>query len=147
MTNATAVIALTYRGTDIQEAFSDSAWMYLEIVKGWNEPASVRGTDLIVPSLAGRLVGTRVKDIVSVQLEGLVVGATGATAVSTYLAKVVTFRALFDPTLTGSIVATPTGAAAKTLTNCRTMSVAWDPISAYAARVNVLLESTSPDWA
>ena len=147
MTNAVAVIALTYRGTDIQEAFGASGAMFLEIVRGLNEPAAVRGSDIIVPGKTGRLQGSRQKDLRTVELEGILWGATGATERTTYRTKVATFQALFDPTIAGALVATlEDGTTTKTLANTRTLSVAWDHIAPGAARVNVLLESTAPDW-
>jgi hypothetical protein len=146
MTNAVATIGLTYRGTDVQEAFGNSAAMFLEIVRGMNESPSVRGSDITVPGRAGRIAGTRVDDVLTVELVGLVQGATGATATTTYHAKVATFRALFDPTVSGSIVATMPDTSTRTLTSCRTVSVVWDEITPFAARVSVVLESIAPDW-
>jgi hypothetical protein len=147
MANPAAVIGLTYRATDIQNSFAaGAAAIFLEIKKGLNEPPTVRGTDTIVPGLAGRLQGTRVKDMVKVELEGLVVGAQGVTERSSFRTKVTAFRALFDPTISGSLVATLEDATTKTLTLARTTSVLWDQIQPGLARVNVELESTAGDW-
>lgn len=147
MSNAAATIALTYRATDIQEAFAGgTSGMFLELMQGLNEPPGVRGADVIVPSKVGRIQGTRVKDMVTVILEGIVWGAQGATELSSYRVKVTAFRALFDPTVSGSLVATLEDASTKTLTLARTTSVMWDPLGASIARVNVQLESTVGDW-
>jgi hypothetical protein len=145
--NAAAVIGLTYRATDVQNTFAaGAAAIFLEIKRGLNEPPTVRGTDVIVPSLAGRIQGSRVKDMVKVELEGFVQGAQGATERSSFRTKVIAFRALFDPTISGSLVATLEDASTKTLTLARTTSVLWDQTEPGMARVNVELESTAGDW-
>lgn len=147
VSNPVASIALTYRATDIQESFAaGAASMFLEIIRGLNEPPSVRGTDTIVPANVGRIQGSRVKDMVVVELEGYIFGAQGATELSTFRTKVTTFRALFDPTVSGSLVATLEDASTKTLTLARTTSVLWAQLSPASAKVNVQLESTSGDW-
>jgi len=147
MSNAVATIGLTYRATDIQEAFGASAAMFLQIVRGYNEPADVRGSDVIVPAKVGRIQGTRVKDRRVVELEGFIFGAAGATELTTFRAKMNTFSALFDKTIAGSLVATLEDATTKTLTNARTIDIQYDQISPGACRVNVQLESPTPDWA
>jgi len=81
MTNAVAVIGLTYDGTDLQAA---DFGVFLELVRGLNEPPAVRGVDLIVPSRAGRIVRNRVADALTIELRGYVMGTgTPATAAET----------------------------------------------------------------
>lgn len=147
MTNAAATIGLTYGGTDIQEAFAGgAAAMILELVRGLSEPPSVRGVDIIVPSKVGRLQGTRVKDMVTVELDGLIIGASGATELSSFRVKAAAFRTLFDPTVARTLVATLEDASTRTLTLARTTSVLWNLLGPSVARVNVVLESTVGDW-
>jgi hypothetical protein len=69
MTSAVATIGLTYAGTDVQ--LSDLS-IFLEIVHGLAEPPTVRGSDIIVPGLAGRIAGNRVNDVLPIELEGFV---------------------------------------------------------------------------
>ena len=76
MTNAVAVIGLTFDGTDLQTA---DFGIFLEIVRGLNEQPVARGVDLVVPSRAGRIVRNRVGDALSIELRGYVMG-TGAPA-------------------------------------------------------------------
>lgn len=146
MTNAVATIALNWRGTDIQEPFGDAAYMFLEIVRGYFEPSSVRGSDIVVPARVGRLAGVRIRDVRQPVLQGIVCGAVGATAGTTFRAKVDTIMALFDPTVSGTLVATPAGGAARTLASCRTTSILWDDITPDYSRVNIELESIAPEW-
>ncbi|MFZ0324742.1 MAG: fibronectin type III domain-containing protein [Actinomycetes bacterium] len=146
MANAVATIGLTYRGTDVQEAFNGSAAIFLEIVRGLNEHPSVRGMDLTVPGRVGRIQGTRVKDMRLVELRGIVMGATGATELTTFRTKVLAFQTLFDPTLSGSLIATLEDGSTLTLTNVRTLNLVWDEIAPAFARVSVELETSSPNW-
>lgn len=170
MSNAVAVIGLTYRGTDIQEpAFG----IFLEIVRGLQEVPTVRGTDVIVPGRAGRILGTRVSDVLKIELEGIVTGAGVGIGVSawiadgwtdpglhgptigssddaagersSYRAKAKALRALFDPTISGPLVASLEDGTTKTI-NARTLNTIWDQPIPILARVNVQLESVDPDW-
>lgn len=148
MANPAAVIALTYRATDIQNSFATGAsFIFLEIIRGLNEPPSVRGSDVVIPSKVGRLQGSRVKDMVTVELEGIIGGAQGVTELSSFRTKAAAFRALFDPTISGSLVATLEDASTKTLTLARTTNVLWEQLNPTLARVNVQLESTAGDWS
>lgn len=98
MSNAAAVIGLTYGGTDLQQ--SDFG-IFLELVSGLNEARAVRGQDLIVPGLAGRIPRNRVLDRWPIELRGWVSGGTasGETAQrSAFRTNMLAVRTLFDPT-------------------------------------------------
>ena len=81
MSNAVAVIGLTFSGTDLQ---TSDFGIFLEIVRGLNDSPAVRGVDLIVPSRAGRVVRNRVGDVLTIGLHGYVMGnGDAATAPET----------------------------------------------------------------
>ena len=63
---------LTYRGTDIR-----TANIHFDIVRGFFEPADVRGFDTVVPGKAGRNARNRVRDRRMIELRGYVHNAAG----------------------------------------------------------------------
>jgi hypothetical protein len=67
MTSAIGAVGLTFDGTDLQP--SDLS-VFLQIVHGLNETPSVRGVDVVVPALAGRVEANRVNDVLPIVLEG-----------------------------------------------------------------------------
>lgn len=66
-------MSLTFRGTDIHNAN-----IYLDVTRGFNESAEVRGEDDVVPEAAGQEYGEWIADKRTIYLEGHVEG-TGAT--------------------------------------------------------------------
>ena len=143
MTNAVAVIGLTFGGTDIQQ---DPFGIFLEIVHGLNEVPSVRGVDTIVPGLAGRIARNRVTDVLLIELQGLVagLGTDEAAQREDFRDLVATFRALFDPTVIAALVATLEDGGTSTIA-ARTLNIIWEQIVPSMARVNIQLEAVS-DW-
>jgi len=148
MSSPLAVIGLTYGGTDVQD--SDYG-VFLELVRGLSEAASVRGTDTIVPGLAGRIVRDRMLDGLRIELQGYVMGAgpivagtppTGARADFRTNAKAV--RTLFDPTTSAALVATLEDGTTATVA-ARTLSSVWDQVTPELARVSIELEAVA-DW-
>lgn len=91
-----AVIALTYAGTDIQ----DVDGIFLEITKGLAEGPDVRGADVIIPGLDGRLARPRRADITKIELHGWVRGVDTDESGdrSDFADNRAAFSALFDPT-------------------------------------------------
>lgn len=139
MTNAVAVVGLTFGGTDLQTA---DFGVFLELSRGLNERPAPRGVDLIVPSRAGRIVRNRVGDVLAIELRGYVMGAT-RTAFRTS-AKAV--RALFDPrSAPANLVATLEDSTTATIA-ARTLNSIWDQIMPEIAAVSIELESVDPDW-
>lgn len=96
MSTSVAVIALTYDGTDIQLA---DLSILLQIVRGLNEPPSVRGIDTTVPALAGRVEGNRINDIVDIELRGHITFDPAQTVLAnarlSFRAKAKAMRLLF----------------------------------------------------
>jgi hypothetical protein len=64
---------LTYRAVDLQ-----TLNIHMDLVKGYTEPAEVRGEDDVMPGAAGREPGIRRADVRHLIIEGHVRG-TGAT--------------------------------------------------------------------
>jgi hypothetical protein len=69
MTSAISTVGLTYDGSDLQ---SSDLSLYLKVVRGLWETPSVRGDDTVVPALAGRAEGSRVNDLLKIELRGWV---------------------------------------------------------------------------
>lgn len=137
---APAIIGLTYDGgsTDIQAV----PGIFLEIAQGLDELPEVRGVDTVVPSLPGRVAGSRVLDRLSILLEGVVTGATE----SDYRASMLALRALFDPTLAlRDLVATLEDGSTATV-SARSVSIAAARTSRWSSTVSVELEALS-DWS
>ena len=145
MSSAAAVIGLTYRGSDIQLTGS----IFLEIVRGLNEPIEVRGVDLIVPSRAGQIVRNRVGHRKGIELRGWIRGV-GATDEdddrAAFAATRTTFLALFDPNLDpGALIATLEDGSQKTI-DARTLNAIPNQIVPTFVEMSVELESVDPDW-
>lgn len=146
MANPAASIGLTFGGTDLQQ---NPIGIFLEIVEGLAGTATVRGTDTVVPGLAGRIARNRQPDTRRIELRGLVAGtgATEALQQDSFWDLVATLRALFDPTDSpASLVATlPNGTTATIL--ARTLpTMVWDQTLPALARVTIELESVAPTW-
>lgn len=97
MANDVAAIALTYDGTDIQAA---DLSIHLEIVEGLHDSPEVRGEDVVVPYLDGRVARPRRFDRRRPVLRGWVqgVGDTLALARSDFRTSMKTLNVLFDNT-------------------------------------------------
>lgn len=147
MTTQVFPIGLTFGGTDLQDLAGSGILLYLK--RGLNEPAPVRGSDVVIPGKPGRLAGARVKDGRSgIVLEGIVTGAgaTGALELSSFRSRWTTFAALFDPTVVRALVATLEDATTRTI-QARTLNIAVDQsIAPMLAEVSIELESVAPDW-
>jgi hypothetical protein len=145
VTNAVAIIGLTYDGTDIQAA---DFGVFLELVRGLNEPPAVRGVDLIVPSRAGRIVRNREADALTIELRGYVMGSGSTEALQRISfrtnAKIV--RALFDTSAEpADLVASLEDSTTATI-SARTLNSIWDQTDPWTAAVSIELESVDPEW-
>ena len=147
MTNAVAVIALTYDATDVQ---ASDFGIFLEIVRGLNETPEVRGTDTVVPGRAGRIARNRVADRLPIELRGIVMGngSTEADQRDDFRTNVLALRALFSPARTPTdLVATLEDGSTATI-SARPLNIVWDEqVPSLSANVSVELESVDPDWS
>lgn len=146
MTSSVAVIALTVNGTDVQQ---DPMGIFLELVRGLNEPPRVRGVDTIVPGLAGRIARNRVSDGFTLELRGFVAGNGDDEAEqrADFRVLVNAFRALFDPTADPvEVVATLEDGSTATCTARALPTAVWDQVMPALARASVEMESLDADW-
>lgn len=146
MTNAAAVIGLTVDGTDVQQA---TIGIFLELVRGLNEPPRVRGVDTVVPGLAGRIARNRVSDGFILELRGYVAGTGSDEAAQRgdFRELVNTFRALFDPTRDPvDVVATLEDGSTATCSARALPTAVWDQVVPSMARVSLEMESLDADW-
>lgn len=147
MTTTAATIGIVYAGTDCQP--SDLS-IFLVITHGLAEPAAVRGSDIIVPGLAGRIAGNRVNDVLPIELEGFVRAApsttTTATARASYQAKRATVRALFATNRArAALVATLEDGTQITIM-ARPLNTIWnETVPSEFANVSISLEGYN-DW-
>lgn len=98
MTAVIAPVGVLYDAEDLQP---DDLSIFLRFQKGLAETSTVRGTDSIVPALAGRIEGLRIKDLLKVELAGWVQPAATASTLADQLASFQANRAylrdLFSP--------------------------------------------------
>jgi hypothetical protein len=72
-------VGLTFDGQDIRQAGAlTGSGIYLDLVSGYAEPASVRGVDTVIPNADGRVFRSRVRDNRRILLVGYVVGSSAA---------------------------------------------------------------------
>jgi hypothetical protein len=73
------VTALSFDGLDIREAAAASgSGIFFDLVSGYNEPASVRGVDSVIPGADGRVFRSRVRDARRIILKGYVTGTSAS---------------------------------------------------------------------
>lgn len=149
MTSPVAVIGVTYAGTDVQLA---DLSIFLEITSGLDATPAVRGTDVVVPALAGRIAGNRVNDVIIVSLEGWVradpTTTTTATARTSCQAKRATVRALFASNRArANLIATLPDTTTKTISARPLPGLIWtEVVPGEFYRLSVELEGYG-DWA
>jgi hypothetical protein len=145
MTNAAAVIGLTYDGTDIQQ---NPIGIFLEIVRGLAEGPTVRGSDTVVPGLTGRIARNRTADVWTIDLEGWVAG-TGVdedAQRSDFVTLRATLGTLFDPTRApADLVATLEDGSTLTIVARPLPTPLWGQQVPSMAKIAYQLEAVS-DW-
>jgi hypothetical protein len=150
VSNAAAVIGLTFGGSDVQNG---TFGIFLEIKSGLVGGVSVRGTDTIVPGLAGRIVRNRKRDRRVIELRGFVTGNAGSTSESSqrssFRDKWQALEAIFDVSAAApaNLVATLEDGTTATIA-CRTLDIlpGDQPVPTFQ-EVSVELESVVPDWS
>lgn len=148
MTSPIATVGLTYASTDLQP--SDLQWFF-QIVKGLNEPPSVRGVDVTVPALAGRIEGNRTNDVLAIELVGWVradpTDTSRSGAIASFRDNAQSIRALFATNRArADLVATLENGDVVSV-SARPLNAIWsDTIQGEFMSVNVELEGYD-DWA
>lgn len=147
--NDAATIPLTFDGIDIQ--FADFG-IHLEIVEGLNEGPTVRGVDVIVPALDGRVARNRRADTRRIVLAGHVMGngATQALRQADYRDNVTTIQTLFDPTGDPAALVATLETGDDWTIDARTLNVIWphpEQVPSEFAYITIELESVTPNWS
>ncbi len=121
----------------------------MRIVRGLDELPDVRGKDIVVPGLPGRIARNRVNDRLVIEAAGFVAG-TGADETAQradFRAIVDEVRALMDPTQNPyTIEATLEDGAGRTIT-ARPVNIVWGDDNIPSFRMlSCEWESIDPDW-
>lgn len=129
--------------------------IHLDIVTGFDEVPSVRGTDTIIPAAAGVRPGSRVAHLRDIDLAGFVSADDGDDdplfgldlALASYEANMLELQAAFDPTKTGVLRVIGADGATYTIP-ARPLSTVYSPQANQAFRlVSVaLVSTTNPYW-
>lgn len=134
---------LTLGGTDLR----DRTGIFLDLVSGYFEPADVRGSDTVIPALAGRVERNRVKDTRRVVLSGYVTGSSA----SDWNANVTALMALCDPTALAVLTVNSPylGASGSSSLNVRFVNaIGGEPMYGVLYQSwSLEFESIDPDWS
>lgn len=138
---------LEFAGEDLQRS---DLRIHLDIVSGLNDGLEVRGTDTVVPGLAGQVPRDRKANVRHIVLAGWIQG-TGTTEVerqADYQSSCdlleATFSLVADPdTLQG----TARDGSSRSI-EARPTNLVWDDEPAMGVcHITVMLDSVEPDWA
>lgn len=148
MTSPFTPIPITFDGTNLQP--TDLSFCFW-IVSGLNETPEVRGVDVTVPALAGRIESNRMNDVLPLVLEGFVRAdpstTTTAAAQSSYRTKAKLIRALFASNRArANLVATLEDGTTATISARPLSGIIWkEEIPSEYATVSIELEG-SGNW-
>lgn len=142
-------LGATFDGTALVTIIGGQPRIMLRCVRGLDDSPEVRGTDTIVPGLAGRIVRSRVRDRRVIELAGWVMG-TGTTEADQredVRDALEELRALFDPTRTPATLLLELEDGGFATISARPLSTVMgdDPIPTYRA-LSVELEAVEADW-
>lgn len=147
MTSPVATVGVEYDGFDCQQV---DLQIFIEIIKGLNEVPSVRGTDSIVPALAGRAEGLRINDVLKIELAGFVRAdpalTTAADQQASYRTNMDTVRGLFATNrLRADLVATLEDGTQRTISARPLNMIVQEVIASIFVYVSIELEGYD-DW-
>lgn len=137
----------TYGGSPWNNDSTDST--YLEIIRGLNETASIRGgPDNPYLGIHGRFPRNRFVDARRIELVGRVIGqgATDAAKASSFRTQVKAIQAMFEVEVTKTMSVDLEDGTTATI-SARTEAVEFDQLVAWVATVTIVLESIDPEWA
>lgn len=150
MTNAAAVIGLTFRDTDLQ---TNPIGLFFEIVGSPYGGLEVRGTDYLVPTSAGLYALNRVATRRILPIEGIVMG-TGADEdaqrenFATRRALLMAQGGVFDPRLDPDALVLTLEDGSQITADFRTLpDIIWNQLTPTYARVGIRVETVDPEWA
>lgn len=145
MSNGVAVVALTYDGDDIQES---DLGIHLEIIAGLDDSPDIRGVDVTVPYLDGKVVQPRRFDHRRILLEGIVQGVSNdaSSARADYRANRRALSVLFDNTRLPATLRAVLEDGDITRIEARPLSIiVVEVVPGYVGTVSVELEAVS-EW-
>lgn len=137
---------LTFDSTDLQP--SDRSFV-LWIARGLNNVPAVRGQDIVVPHLAGQVVGNRKADKLPIELVGWILanGVTPSIIAGAFRTIVESLKAVFDPTLDPRVLAATLEDGSAAAINARvTALVIEEKVTSHVASISVAMESIDPYW-
>ncbi len=142
---------VTYRGTDLVTLSSGQLRLCFRLTRGLYGGEDVRGVDVTVPGLAGRISANRLYDRRMLEVEGFVqgVGASEAARLADFETAMSAVMALFDPKLAaGSLVVGLQGGGSKTI-SARTLPETVEGEDRIPGRLDLgfRLEAIGADWA
>lgn len=142
---------ITYRGTDCVTISSGQVRICLRLTSGLYSGLAVRGKDVLVPGLAGRIAGNRVRDRRTLEVEGFVqgVGSTEDARRADFETAMQTVDGLFDPTLAaGTLVVALQGGGTASI-QARTLPETLEADAAIPSRLDLKfrLEAIGADWS
>lgn len=142
---------VTYRGTDLVTLSSSQLRLCFRLTRGLAAGEDVRGIDVTVPGLAGRISGNRIHDRRLIEVEGFIagVGSTEALRQVDFETAVAAVMALFDPKLAaGTLVVGLQGGGTKSI-SARTLpeTIEGDDKIPGWQEFGFRLEAIGADWA
>lgn len=142
---------ITYRSTDYVTFSGTQLRFCLRLVSGLYAGIQVRGTDVIVPGLAGRISQNRLLDRRLIEVEGFVqgIGSTEDARRDDFEAAMATLMNDFDPTLAaGSLVVHLQGGGTASI-EARTLPETIEGQATIPSRLDIAfrLEAVGSDWA
>jgi hypothetical protein len=147
MTSPLGIIAMTYRGVDLQPA---DLHFFFELQIGLNELSEVRGEDTLIPDAIGMQPRNRRATRRYIELEGFVAGAGADEAAqrANFRDTMDTLQDLFDNTLQPGVLSLLTEDGSTRTINARTLNIlpGTEGIPSYRS-LNIAMESVDPDWS
>jgi len=149
MTLKTHLPVVSFGGTSVTVDSSGQHAQWLRLVRGLDEGWEVRGEDTVIPSAAGRVARNRVRDTLTIDLEGVIVGvgATPALQVANTRTRLTALRALFDPAAAPASLVVELEDGTEASITCRTLNlVTLDYPDPVYRPVSIELEAVGADW-
>lgn len=147
MSNAAVPTNITANGTDLSR--SDFRILF-RMTRGLNEVPEVRGQDVVVPGLGGRVARNRRLDRLILEAEGWVMGAgaTEALALADFRASMETLKDVMNPSSDPYTLAVVDEAGVTHNITARPINIVWedDDIPSYRAGTLQWESVDAADW-
>jgi hypothetical protein len=141
------ISGLTYDGTSIQ---TSPIGIHVEITKGLNESATVRGEDDVVASMTGRVSYPRIADVLPIEGSGVLLGIGDDVSeqMESYRTAMAALRALLaGGKLTPKVLSGTLEDGSTATINARVVDYqVTEKVASLAAELKIAWESVDPDW-